>query len=140
MIVPFEPVHFYQIEPQEAQKKYADTITSKHVMGMVGSCYTYIDEKPEAIIGMVDIWRGRSQVTAIIGDVTNWIKFTRAVKDIMHEQAALKQVNRIEMTTENNFPESERWAMILGFKLVSVMPCYGPDGSDHKMWVKLCQH
>lgn len=128
------------VKVQEKQKHYKDYINKIALCGALGECRTYTEnESVKAIIGMQEQWHGRAIVWALIGDVSKWILFHREVKSIMEDYASNHGIIRIELTTEVGFNESERWAKMLGFYQESIMRNYGPDGRDHKMWVKICQ-
>lgn len=93
----------------------------------------------KAVFGMETFWSGRGIVWALIGNVSNWVKFHKSVKKLLESLACKLDIIRLEMTTEVGFDESERWAEMLGFRCESLMTSFGMDGKDHKMWVRLWQ-
>lgn len=140
MIRPLSPFDVDMLEVQDKQKAYRQHIKDAALSCGLTNAFTYIENDGiKAVFGMQDVWQGRAVVWALIGNVKNWIAFHKGVKRLLDHHAFIHKVIRLEMTTEIGFHESERWAKMLGFKEESLMPNFGVDGKDHKMWVILWQ-
>jgi len=140
MIRPIQAGDIDNLKVQEAQLFYRDSIKEAVDSGSLENTFAYIEHgKIRACIGMQVLWEGRAIVWALIGDVSNWVKFHKTTKRLLEDYAERLGVIRLEMTTEVGFVESERWAYMLGFRCESEMANYGPDGKNHKMWVRLWQ-
>ncbi len=138
MIRELTPADVAALKVQPKQAFYKDHIQTLAEAGQLLDSFTYIDnDEVQAIVGMQTYWRGRSEVWALIGNITNWVKFHKSVKSLMESYAKKNGTIRLEMTTEIGFLESERWAKMLGFSEESLMQNFGVDGKDCKMWVKL---
>lgn len=93
-----------------------------------------IDGKPIACGGTLQHWPGRHQAwTYMTPHTSRHMRFiTRAV-----ESALEKVTGRIELTVRADFPQGQRWAKMLGFKVET--PCledYGPQGEAHIGYVR----
>jgi len=140
MIRPLSPFDVDMLEVQEKQKAYRQHIKDAALSCGLTNAFTYIEKDGiKAVFGMQDMWPGRAVVWALIGSVGNWSALHRGVKKLMEHYSMIHNVSRLEMTTEVGFDESEKWAKMLGFKEESLMPNFGVDGKDHKMWVILWQ-
>lgn len=137
MMIDFHPFHMRQLKVQDKQKHYMDHLNDETMINFQGDLYTYVDGEVQAVVGMQKQWSGRAVVFAMIGQVKNWVAFTRQVKAIMNEHANKHGIIRLELTTECDFEQASRWAQMLGFSKESTMKHYGVDGADHVMWVKL---
>ncbi|AUR93055.1 acyl-CoA N-acyltransferase [Vibrio phage 1.182.O._10N.286.46.E1] len=138
MIRPLNPSDINTLQTQDAQKFYESHITEESLSGLDGDNFSYIEDgMVKALVGMQLQWSGRAIVWALLGDVKNWVSFHREVKNLMENYINKRGIIRLEMTTEIDFVQSERWAKMLGFKEESILKNYGPDGKDHKMMVRL---
>lgn len=140
MIRPLETFDVSKLNIQEKQAEYRRHINKLVLSGNLYDSFTYMEgDQVKAVFGMQPFWEGRSVVWALIGDVKSWVSLHRQVKSLMESYAVKRGILRLEMTTEEGFLESERWARMLGFKCESLMENYGVDGKNHKMWVRLWQ-
>jgi hypothetical protein len=140
MMKQLNPSDVTALEVQPAQEFYKGYLTEEALSHLQGDNFTYFENGiPKAIVGMQEHWSGRALVWALIGNVDSWIRLHKETKAIMEEYAIKRDILRLEMTVEVGFDESERWALMLGFKEESVMKHFGPDGKDHKMMVRIWQ-
>ena len=140
MMRPIQPGDIDNLKVQEAQLFYRDRVKETVDSGTLENTFAYIEHgEVKACIGMLHVWEGRAIVWALIGDVSNWLKFHRTTKQLLEDYAERLDIIRLELTTEVGFVESERWAQMLGFRFESEMTNFAPDGKSHKMWVRLWQ-
>lgn len=73
---------------------------------------------------------------------TSWAGLTRYVT-VMLDAAQRAKVPRLETTIREDFVNGHRWARMLGFREApapgargSLLRAYGPDGSDHRFYVR----
>lgn len=57
-------------------------------------------------------------------------------KDFITRVAAELHLKRVQVTTRAASPELDKWIarLSVGFRLDGILPKYGPDGEDYKMW------
>lgn len=140
MIRDFKISDIYELTVQDKQYHYKEHITKIAEAGGLDSVRSYIENgEVKAIIGAQPYWQGRSTIWSLIGNVESWPKFHKQAVKTINDYVKTHNVLRLELTTEAGFIESERWAEMLGFKFESLMPKFGVDGRDHKMWVVLWQ-
>jgi hypothetical protein len=140
MIRAIERNDILKLNIQPSQAFYRDHMHEAVSQGNLNHSYSYTENgQVKACIGMLEFWKGRATVWAMIGDVNNWIAFHRLTKKLLESYSEKLDIIRLEMTTEVGFVESERWASMLGFIHESTMSNFGVDGKDHKMWVRLWQ-
>ena len=140
MIRPLETFDVSGLKVQDKQRDYKDHINKLALGGHLYDGFSYLENgQVKAVFGMQPFWAGRSIVWALIGDIESWIKLHKQVKSLMESYAIKRGILRIEMTTEEGFIESQRWAKLLGFEYESTMQNFGVDGKNHKMWVRLWQ-
>lgn len=138
MIREYQQDDILKIKLQPAQKDFECWVDTINKRGINGRYVTYTEgAEVKACIGIIMMWPGRYQAWALIGDVDNWTAFHRQTVRELHKAANELSIRRMEMTTEEGFIESERWAEMLGFEYESTMPKFGIDGKTHKMWVML---
>lgn len=97
--------------------------------------YTLLhNDEPIMVGGALQQWQGRWQVHAYMADSAgrHMRYLTREAREYI---SRLK--GRLELTVLVGFEAGHRWARMLGFEVETyVMKRYGPDGSDHTMWVR----
>ncbi len=136
MIRDFKLADIYELTVQSKQAQYKWHIAEIAKADGLDTVYTYVENgEVKALIGAQPYWQGRSAIWALIGNIESWPKFHKSVVKTLKDYADSNNVLRLELTTEVGFIESERWAKMLGFKFESLMPKFGVDGLDHKMWV-----
>lgn len=89
-----------------------------------------------ACAGVVPLWAGRYVAWAYMGRQSGrrMLPITTAVRGYLDALNA----RRVELTVLVNYEAAHRWAKLLGFTLETpCMPEYGPDGSDHAMYVRI---
>lgn len=131
-IIDYKTEHLFELNVQPYQ--LSDEVTPEYAE-WIGQypCYTAIhDGKVVAVGGLVPMWPGRAVMYLRVSDGISyqWISLFRAAKKVIYQ--GLKEYHRLEAQSE--FPESERWLQMLGFKYEGVMRKYRPDGQDVKMW------
>ena len=140
MIREFKISDLDNLKVQPKQAHYTDHIKALANAGALVDVVTYVEYgEVKAVIGAQPYWKGRVAVWSMLGDIKNWTACFRQVKASLDNYAKINNVLRFEITTEDDFIESERWTKMLGFKYESTMQKFGVDGLDHKMWVMICQ-
>lgn len=100
--------------------------------------YTAINNHGEvtAIGGIMEYWHGRAEAWGMLRTNTpsEFLAVHRAALRMMKQYQG-----RIELVVDCDFPEGQRWASALGFKLETpLMPGYLPEGrGDASMYVRI---
>lgn len=131
------PEHALKIRLQPWQR---DTIlTEAHANSFAkGECAwtcLNVENEPVACAGILPIWHNRGLAWALLGeDVGPYMReVTRNTK------AALDQCpyRRIELYARPDFPESIRWARMLGFEYEAMLDSADPSGGDMALFKRI---
>jgi len=97
------------------------------------------DDVPIAVGGYVHHWPGRMAVWTLPTEaaIVHRKTYYRSVRDGIRRMIARYHPIRIEATSRCDDPISCDWLEAHQFDIESVMKRYGPDGSDHFMYVRL---
>lgn len=136
--MPFRAVHFNELILQSAQEHCEGLLTPEKGLEVEASgvAFTAVgDGKVIACAGIITFWPGRAQAWALMSKDAG----PYAVKGVaaMRRFLELHKVRRMEMTVAHNFDEGHRLAHLLGFKWESYMPCYGINGANEDMYVRI---
>ncbi|MCS3423443.1 hypothetical protein M2403_002044 [Rahnella sp. BIGb0603] len=131
-IIPYEPRHLLEIEPQKSQESLERTQERAEQLATYQSFTGVIDGRVVAIGGLVELNPIRAYLYLIVtGDIPHqWTQLYRSARRLIN--AGLTDYIRLE--TLSAFPEADRWLELIGFKYEGTMRRAGPDGCDAKMY------
>ena len=136
IVEPFQPYHIDLLIAQGVQPsqklevslvpgRYASlpkvpgaALTARRDDGFILLCGGIIPQEP----GIGKLWALLSQDAG-----SHFIWLTRATRRFIDSQA----YRRIEVTTEEGYPQGCRWLKLLGFKREGKVPGFGPNGETH---------
>lgn len=122
---------------------YAVDLLSEPQMGkeIVESKYSYSAKYNGDVIAIgafQELWPGRAVGWSVFVDDITHSEFVYVHKQVLSLLEGFEsEYGRIEMTVVDGFEAGNRWAALLGFELEAVMLNYGPDGSTHRMYVRI---
>lgn len=123
---PFRSEHLDGFEPQEAQAdadlSWIEDADSVIVAGRV-----------VAIIGYVDMGCSTARAWAVIARGAPMRIVTLAARKMLVETT----FRRVEIKTDVDFPQAQKWAEMLGFQFEGVMRCAGPNGEDCALFARI---
>lgn len=137
-VVKYKTEHMKQLTEQDATAWMATYFTDEQAESLeVHESYTgFIDGKVVACAGIVEFWKGRGEVWAILDKCCSehFLLIHREVERFLD----FCKTTRIEANVDFNFPQAHRWCRLLGFDLEAAhMPKYFPDGRDGSRYVRI---
>lgn len=137
-VVPFRAHHYEWLAASNPTADGGVFLPSAEVCAQLeqqNSWTGVVDGDPIVCAGTYRHWRGRHGAWAYLGKNTapHMLWITRAVI------ANLAEVEgRIELTVRADFPQGQRWARALGFRVESpLLEKFGPQGEDHIGFVRI---
>lgn len=138
-MVPFEAIHYAQMDVQPAQETMRGLITVESLKGLESEFSTTLmeDGKPLACGGAIQYWPNRALVWTFLSNKVNKDNFR-----VVH--AAVKQgidglpFNRLEASVDVGFKQGHRWMKLLGFRVEApFQEAFQVDGSDSVGYVRI---
>lgn len=136
ILIPFEPGHLRAMSPQAAQ---LGDVHAQQPDVDLGDAWTGVSEGGVLLgcAGLVQMWPGRSHAWALLSvdAAAHMLAITREIRS----RLAATPSRRIEMTADAEFPEAQRWAVMLGFTLETPTPmrAYLPGGRDAYLYARV---
>jgi hypothetical protein len=98
-------------------------------------------DEPIAIGGICRLWPGVGEGFLVISETVRMNAYSPLAREIHGTAKAMLDrmtdwldLHRVQMATDNRYPERGHWARHLGFKYEGMMKKYGPDGADYSRW------
>lgn len=130
-VIPFKPEHLEQIELKE---NYIQGDCPKTI---VNTAFTFeSDGKIIAIIGGFPFVPGVIHWWAFISKhVRDYpIDFHKEVLKMLDWYEENEKPRRMQFEVNCDYPEGQKWAESLGFRVEGVMEAWGPRGEDHFLY------
>lgn len=121
MLVPLESHHFDEIEPQDYQADFRDSLQSEL---LDGRGWALIDGPIYALFGYVEQWEGRGAAWSVLSRHGKMLTVTKAIKQRVWADDMPK---RLEILVEVGYHKNVAWAEALGFMREGVLRCYYGD-------------
>ena len=146
-LVDWSPAHYLMCDLNDFDIKLASQhsnyleILKQYVNA--GVAYTGIGEgKVYAMFGVYEVWKGSAEAWLIpskhIGRKT--ISFHRTALLFFELAAKQMQIKRLQFTIHSHNVQALKWAERCYFEYEGTLRCYGPDGSDYKIYSRLFHH
>jgi len=121
-IVPYEPCHWDNFQPQAAQASMFTLVDqpTKELLSRHESYTGIIDGKVVGFCGVIEMWHGRAVAWAWLSELLEkkMIYAHRAVRKFL----SLYDINRLEAIVDAKHEAGIRWIEMLGFKRETVQP------------------
>lgn len=143
-IVPYEPWHFRAIELRDYEKAFQTMLATPdgYPELLQGLAFTFIEEKPVACIGVLELWPGVGEAWLSLSKrfeigrpSRRWAALSRLIK--VEFDKAMMSHHRIQTAIPLDFEPGHRFVRHLGFEDEGLRRKYGPDGSDYLAFVRL---
>lgn len=138
-IIRFQKEHVEKIKQQDRDLIEGRGLTEVHYEGLAAfpdSFSIEIDGRIVACCGLVEYWKGRGEVWAVI-DRESGRYFVALFKAMKYIFANLK-CKRIEVVVRLDYPQAHRLVQMLGFKIEApIMENYSPAGYDCALYARV---
>lgn len=122
------------IEPLNPSHGFHDVVKySSHGPAFVGIW----NGTPIGAAGIVILWDGLGEGWSVASSQGKYhpVAFHRAVKMMMNKCIKSHSIRRLQISVDVESPSSIIWVTMLGFKLESIMPKFGPKGETFARFV-----
>lgn len=138
-VVKFKHKHIKSIEQQDNDLIELSSFNYESYRHLENNRYSYTilsDGRPVCCIGVVEYWKGRGEIWAVI-DRNIGSAFVGAVK-AMKRMLNLCDLSRLEATVIADFEQGHRLVKLFGFELEApLMRKYGVTGLNHSLYARV---